>query len=114
MTPRIRAVRAPHGASWFEADFSDGYSGRIPNWVLRGYCPCAECQGHGGELVFQQGHDSELRDVQPVGRYALQLVWGDLHQSGIYSFEHLRRLFSLYDTHGDELPARVPSLTRAG
>jgi DUF971 family protein len=111
---RIQAIRAPHGSTWFEADFSDGFRGRVPNRILRGYCPCAACQGHGGELAFRDGHDSDLLEIHPVGRYAVSLVWGDHHQSGIYAFDHVRRLCELYAEHGEELPTRVPSLTRSG
>jgi DUF971 family protein len=112
MTVRLTAVRAPHGSAWFEADFSDGYQARVPNWVLRGYCPCAACQGHGGEIRFQTEHNSELRDISPIGRYALGLTWGDLHSSGIYSFDYLRKLCELYTEHGEALSQTLPLLPR--
>jgi DUF971 family protein len=112
MTARVTAVRAPHGSPWFEADFSDGYRARLPNWVLRGYCPCALCQGHGSEVQFQPGRDSELRELTPVGRYALAFTWGDLHASGIYTFAYLRRLSEAYAEHGDTMPSALPVLTR--
>jgi DUF971 family protein len=95
---------------WFEADFADGYCGRVPNTVLRGYCPCAACQGHAGVIRFQSGHDSEIREIEEVGRYALCLTWGDLHKSGIYTFEYIRWLCELHDARGADLPAELPPL----
>jgi DUF971 family protein len=67
---------------------------------LRGYCPCAGCQGHGGSIEFQPPSNLELRDIEKVGNYALTLVWGDGHGSGIYSFRFLRGLGDLLDAHG--------------
>src|SRR5262245_11663245 len=85
-------VRAPHGATTTEITWADGHVGVYPNEVLRGYCPCAGCQGHGGEVKFVPGGDSELRELAPVGNYALKLTWGDRHDTGIYTFTYLRSL----------------------
>lgn len=60
---------------------------------LRGWCPCAHCQGHFVmEKRFIEGVDTRLVDVQPVGSYAVRLVWGDGHQSGIFAYEYLREI----------------------
>ena len=42
------AVRSPRGASITEIDWADGHKGIYPHEILRGYCPCAGCQGHSG------------------------------------------------------------------
>ncbi len=85
-------VKAPHGAKDTEITWGDGVRCVYPNTLLRGYCPCAHCQGHGGTIAFVPGGNSELRDLEPVGHYALKLVWGDGHETGIYTFEYLRSL----------------------
>lgn len=103
-------IKAPHGSPWFEVSWADQSQSRIPNAILRGYCPCAGCQGHGGQLAYQAGHDSVLKDIEPVGNYALRLVWGDGHGSGLYSFTYLRFLGDLYAQHGDSMPLSVPVL----
>jgi DUF971 family protein len=100
------------GAPWFEVSWADGKTLRISNLVLRGYCPCAGCQGHSGRIVFVSGHDSELRTIEPVGNYALRLIWGDQHGSGLYSFRYLRQLGELYEIHGERLPEELPQLPR--
>ncbi|MDP9001620.1 MAG: DUF971 domain-containing protein [Myxococcota bacterium] len=88
------AVRSPRGARVTEIDWADGHRGIYPHAVLRGYCPCAGCQGHSGEVRFVETTDmqQELDDIEPVGGYALSLKWFDGHASGIYSFHFLRTL----------------------
>lgn len=85
-------VKAPHGASVMEITWADGHTAVLPHDVLRGYCPCAGCQGHGGTIRYVPGGNLDLRDVSQVGTYALSLVWGDGHDTGIYTFQHLRTL----------------------
>ncbi|MEM9692356.1 MAG: DUF971 domain-containing protein [Myxococcota bacterium] len=85
-------LKAPHGAKNTEITWADGAKSVIPNTVLRGYCPCATCQGHGGVIEFVEGGDSRLRDLEMVGNYALKLVWGDGHHTGLYTFRYLREL----------------------
>jgi DUF971 family protein len=75
-----------------EIDWEDGQTSVLPHRFLRGFCPCAGCQGHSGPIAFMDGGDRELRDIDEVGQYALKLVWGDGHNTGIYSFRFLRTL----------------------
>ena len=89
---RPTGIKAPRGARVFQIDWADGFVGKIPHAVLRGYCPCAGCQGHSGTIRFVSGGDEELLDIVEVGNYALQLTWGDRHDSGLYSFRYLRLL----------------------
>lgn len=98
--PRIARIKAPKGARVFEITWSDGLVAKIPHELLRGYCPCAGCQGHSGEIRFVPGGDLELESIGTVGNYALELVWGDRHSSGVYSFRYLR-LLSEKVTGGD-------------
>ena len=86
------AVRAPVGGEVVEIDFADGHTSILPNRRLRGYCPCAGCQGHGGDLHFVEGGNETIDAIAEVGNYALSFTWGDGHDSGIYKFEYLRRL----------------------
>jgi len=96
MDPRIRckAVRSPRGARTSEIEWGDGHRGVYPHEILRGYCPCAGCQGHSGTIKFQYPTETqqELDKIDPVGNYGLQLTWFDGHGSGIYSYAYLRAL----------------------
>ncbi len=97
---RPQGVKAPHGARELEIRWADGHTSRYPHELLRGYCPCAGCQGHSGEIRFQTGGDLELRNLSQVGNYALGLTWGDGHDTGIYTYAFLRKLGDLIDEHG--------------
>jgi DUF971 family protein len=84
-----------HGQSRvLEVAFSDGASFRIPFELMRIYSPSAEVQGHGpGEEVLQTGkRNVELADLKPVGNYAVQPVFSDGHDTGIFSWNLLYEL----------------------
>src|SRR4030095_13923101 len=78
-------VKAPHGSRTFEITWADGEKSTYPHEILRGFCPCAGCQGHSGSIKFQSGANLELREIEQVGNYALGLTWGERHNSGIDS-----------------------------
>ena len=104
---RAVGVKAPHGSRTFEISWADGTKSAYPHEILRGFCPCAGCQGHSGSIKFQSGVNLELREIEQVGNYALGLTWGDGHNSGIYSFRYLRTLGELLAAEGaDGLKAR--------
>ncbi|HTM45389.1 MAG TPA: DUF971 domain-containing protein [Polyangiaceae bacterium] len=106
-------IKAPHGATSMHIGWGDGVSTDIPHWVLRGYCPCASCQGHGGAIHFVEGGNLEIREMEQVGNYALSFTWGDRHNTGIYTFRFLRALGELFELHGAELPKLMPELPRS-
>lgn len=109
---RPLGIRAPHGADVFEVSWADGTTHKIPHRILRGFCPCAGCQGHSGSITFQSDKNLELRDLKPVGNYALSLCWGDHHDSGIYSFEFLYQLGLLLQEFGADELIRLETLPR--
>lgn len=109
---RPTGVKAPHGARVLEVTWADGHKCAYPHEILRGYCPCAGCQGHSGTLRFQAGGNLELRGIEQVGNYALQFQWGDGHGSGIYSFRYLRALGDLLEQHGAEGLKQLAHLPR--
>ena len=68
----------------------------LPAEYLRVNSPSAEVQGHGpGQAVLQYGkRHVRLTRVEPVGNYALKLVFDDGRDSGIYSWHYLHQLAS--------------------
>src|SRR2546428_8000444 len=76
--------------------WADGHES-VYSWrYLRGFCPCAACQGHQvGEWSFVAIDTPLIAKVEEVGNYALNIVWDDggrRHTTGIYSFDVLREL----------------------
>jgi len=77
-----------------EVTFSDGQRFRLPCELLRVYSPSAEVRGHGpGQEVLQVGkQDVAITAVDPVGTYAVRLVFSDGHDTGLYSWDYLHYL----------------------
>jgi len=63
----------------------------LPCEFLRVYSPSAEVRGHRPEqAILQTGKkDVEIVKIEPVGAYAIQLIFSDGHSTGIYSWELL-------------------------
>lgn len=90
-TPLPTEIKLHQKSRLLEITFSDGKHFELPCEYLRVFSPSAEVRGHGpGEEVLQVGKiDVEIKDVQPVGAYAVQLVFSDGHDSGLYSWDYL-------------------------
>ena len=71
--------------------FEDGLKENLTIEYLRCFSPSAEVRGHGpGQEKLQKGkEDVRLDKIEPVGNYAVKLVFDDGHDSGIYSWEYL-------------------------
>lgn len=79
--------------------------------TLRGYCPCAGCQGHGGGAIrfFRPPAPVAPRQIEAVGNYAISIHWSDGHATGIYRFDFLRRLCADEGSPGgDDAPGSSP------
>jgi ATP-binding protein involved in chromosome partitioning len=81
--------------------WSDGANTEYALAGLRGWCPCAGCQGHGGERRFVDSGNPRLQRVEAVGRYAVRFCWADGHETGMYSFEYLRELAEMDECKPD-------------
>ena len=84
-----------------EISFSDGKTFGFPCEFLRVYSPSAEVRGHGpGQEVLQVGKKNvEIKHIEPVGTYAIQLTFSDGHDTGIYSWD----LLYDYGLHQEEM-----------
>lgn len=74
-----------------EIRFEDGAHFRLPAELLRVESPSAEVQGHGpGQKILVAGRQHvAIIGAEPVGNYAIKLVFDDLHDSGIYTWDFL-------------------------
>ena len=104
-TPAKIRVKKTEGTG-MEIDWKDGHSSHWNFRWLRDACPCATCHedrensgrapGQGkskpqGLLAMYEAPPRPL-EVTPVGNYAIRFKWNDGHESGIYSWEYLRRV----------------------
>lgn len=87
-----------------DIDWKDGHHSSYTVEYLRDWCPCATCTGaHGTEPrkkttetppnPFQMYKPRiRMNSIEQSGNYALHIGWNDGHSSGIYSWDHLRRI----------------------
>ncbi len=74
--------------------FNDGTRFELPFEYLRTHSPSAEVKGHGpGQEVLVTGKESVgIRGIDPVGQYAVRLVFDDGHDTGLYTWKYLYEL----------------------
>lgn len=92
--PRVAEIKLRRRSRVLEVSFSDGTSHALPFEYLRVCSPSAEVQGHGpGEGVLVVGKERvDIRAVEPVGQYAVRLVFDDGHDTGLYTWKYLHEL----------------------
>ncbi len=92
--PQPTEIALHQASRWVEIAFSDGAVFRLPCEFLRVYSPSAEVRGHGsGQEVLQVGKRAvQITAIEPVGSYAVRLVFSDGHDTGLYSWEYLYHL----------------------
>lgn len=88
-------------------DWKDGHRSEYPLGYLRDECPCASCTGAHGTEPQKSSYAApqapanpfqmytpvlKMSGVEEVGHYAIRILWNDGHNTGIYSFEHLREI----------------------
>jgi DUF971 family protein len=90
-TPQPTTLTVHQQSKVLEVGFSDGREFRIPFELMRIYSPSAEVQGHGpGQEVLQTGkRQVGLESLEQVGNYAVQPLFSDGHNSGIFSWDYL-------------------------
>jgi DUF971 family protein len=90
-TPAPVAITLHQKSRVLEVEYADGRNFRLSCEFLRVFSPSAEVRGHGpGQEVLQTGKKNvDIARVEPVGNYAVQLVFSDGHDTGIFSFDLL-------------------------
>lgn len=96
MTPT--EIRLHQVSNILEVSFDNGHSFKLPAEYLRVYSPSAEVRGHGNaepKLVTGKA-EVAIVGLEPVGQYAIKIIFSDGHQSGLYGWEYLYTLGSQY------------------
>jgi len=97
--PRPTEIRLHQKSRLLEVVFDDGKAFRLACEFLRVHSPSAEVRGHGpGQETLQTGkEDVQIIAVEPVGNYAVKLVFSDGHDTGLYSWDYLYEIGSHQD-----------------
>jgi DUF971 family protein len=88
-----------------QIDWKDGLHSEFDIRYLRDMCPCASCTGaHGTPSLEEQQNEAgkspfqmytrtlRIDHVEPVGAYAIKIRWSDGHDTGIYTWDYLRKI----------------------
>ena len=90
-----------------QIDWKDGHHSQYTLAYLRDECPCASCTGAHGTEPQKSSYSSpppaqdafpmfkptlKMLNVEPAGHYAVRIEWSDGHNTGIYSWDHLRKI----------------------
>jgi len=90
----VREIKLRRRSRVLEVGFEDGSRHALPFEYLRVYSPSAEVQGHRPEEgILVTGKESVgIRAIEPIGQYAIRLVFDDGHDTGLYTFGYLHEL----------------------
>lgn len=82
-----------------ELVWSDDDVSRLPFRAIRQNCRCAACiDEFTGRQVLDRESVSETitpENVALTGNYALKILWSDSHDSGLFTWDHLRAIDEL-------------------
>jgi DUF971 family protein len=103
--PAPTEIRLRRQSRLLVVNFDDGQSYDLPFEYLRVFSPSAEVRGHGGSddglpkilVIGKEGVD--IKKVEPVGNYAVRLIFDDGHDSGLYTWPVLRELGENFENY---------------
>jgi DUF971 family protein len=98
-TPKPIDIRLHQASRLLEIKFDNNTECMLSCEFLRVHSPSAEVKGHGaGQETLQIGkEDVNITAIEPVGNYAVKLVFSDGHDTGLYSWDYLYYLGENYE-----------------
>lgn len=98
-SPRPIDIRLHQTSRLLEIKFDNNTECKLSCEFLRVYSPSAEVRGHGhGQEVLQLDKENvNITAIEPIGNYAIKLVFSDGHDTGLYSWDYLYDLASNYE-----------------
>jgi DUF971 family protein len=87
-------LRVGDGGSRLTVRYEDGTSYCFTAEFLRVESPSAEVKGHGPgqEVTIAGKRNVKITNIEPVGKYAVRLIFSDGHSTGLYSWDYIHRL----------------------
>jgi DUF971 family protein len=87
-------IRLKSAEKILEVDFDDDIKVALPAELLRVESPSAEVQGHGAgqKKTIPGRRHIGIMNIHPVGNYAIKIAFDDMHDTGIFSWNHLYEL----------------------
>ena len=106
-------IKLHQASKLLEIKFSNLTECMLSCEFLRVHSPSAEVKGHGPGQEILQTHKENvtIESIEPVGQYAVKLVFSDGHNTGIYSWDYLYELAATYEVLWEEY---IKKLSNAG
>ncbi|MGH8519241.1 MAG: gamma-butyrobetaine hydroxylase-like domain-containing protein [Panacagrimonas sp.] len=108
--PRPTRIVLHKASRELEVGYADGTAYRLPAEYLRVHSPSAEVQGHGQPILIGGKRGVGIQAVQPVGRYAVKLVFDDGHDTGLFSWDVLADLGQNQSTYWARYQERLAQM----
>ncbi len=106
-------IKLHQASKLLEIKFSNLTECMLSCEFLRVHSPSAEVKGHGPGQEILQIHKENvtIESIEPVGQYAVKLVFSDGHNTGIYTWDYLYELAVTYEVLWEEY---LKKLSNAG
>jgi len=113
--PSLTELRLRTRSRLLEVAFDDGSRHELPAEYLRVHSPSAEVQGHGPSQAQLVSGKAEvgIKAVEPVGLYAVRLVFSDGHDTGLYTWKYLYELASQREARWNAYLAKLEAAGRS-
>jgi DUF971 family protein len=109
---RPTEIKLHQASRLLEVAFEDGARFQLPCEYLRVFSPSAEVRGHGhGPTVLVTGKEQvNISAIEPIGNYAVKLVFDDGHATGLYSWNVLHDLGVNQDSNWQDYLRRLAEI----
>jgi DUF971 family protein len=113
-SPWPQELRLKQDGGVLRIEFDSGESFELSAEYLRTHSPSAEVKGHGpGQEVLVTGKENvRIRDIEPIGNYAVRLIFDDGHSTGLYTWPYLLKLGReknvLWSLYQQKVAGRLP------
>lgn len=99
--PNPVAINLHQKSRMLVLEYDNGEKFELSCEYLRVHSPSADVKGHGpGQEVLQTGKEKvNIKEIEPVGNYAVKLVFDDGHNTGLYSWSYLYELGIEHDNN---------------
>ena len=99
LVPTPTELRVSQDRKLLTVAFDSGETFQMTAEYLRVESPSAEVQGHDSsqKKTVPGKKDVQIMKMEPVGNYAVRIIFDDMHDTGIYSWDGLHRLGSKMD-----------------
>ncbi|QQX79737.1 DUF971 domain-containing protein [Shewanella sp. KX20019] len=108
-TPNVESLKLKRKSRQLEMHFDNGDTYQLSCEMLRVYSPSAEVHGHGNPVLVTHKKNVNISAIEPVGNYAVKIVFDDGHDTGLFSWKVLHDLA----THQVELWEKYLARLRA-